>query len=350
MATKNTKKQQTKRTHFWQRHPRRTKWVIGILGGSIALIIAIYVAFQISPWPGSLFIRYEFTQGGTKTAAAMQKHVPSGITEISEQQYTHGDKDAYLDVFYPSNSTGPLPTVVWVHGGAWVSGDKDEVDPYAKIVASYGYTVVTVNYSIAPEKTYPTPIFQVNDALEYIQLHADRLRANPERIALAGDSAGSQIVAQMATIITSPSYATEMNITPALAAKNLKATVLNCGAYDLNLPNYQGTDGWFLHTVLWAYSGKSNFMNDPDLRHASVVDYVTKDFPPSFITAGNVDPLEQQSLEFAKKLTSLQVPTSTLFYPANYTPALNHEYQFNLDTQDGQNALKQMTSFLKERL
>ena len=99
--------------------------------------------------------------------------------------------------------------------------------------------------------------------------------------------------------------------------------------------------------MLWAYSGKKDFLNDPTLKHASVVNYVTKDFPPSFITAGNTDPLLDQSQELAKKLSDLGVPTSTLFYPENHQPALSHEYQFNLDNADGKKALEQMVEFAR---
>jgi acetyl esterase/lipase len=229
-----------------------------------------------------------------------------------------------------------------------VSGDKDEVDNYMKILASHGFTVASVNYSIAPEKQYPTPIVQLNDALGYLQQNAKRLNVDTSRLMLGGDSAGSQIVAQMANIITSEAYSKEIGIDPKLSPGNLKGMLLNCGAYDLALPDYNGAFGKFLHTVLWAYSGDKDFLNDPKLKTASVINYLTPAFPPSFITAGNIDPLLAQSTELAKKLETLRVPTSTLFYPANHQPELNHEYQFNLDTSDGQQALKQIVDFAKQ--
>jgi acetyl esterase len=345
-AKKKTSTKKTK-TNLWQRHKPLWKWLIGIAVTIAALVGAIWVAFQVSPWPNSMLIRYEFNKGGQKTSQALEKYVPKGVASIENQQYRPNDNDAYLDVFYPENTKGTLPTIVWVHGGAWVSGNKDEIDNYMKILASKGFTTISVNYSIAPEKQYPTPLYQLNDALGYIEKHAEHLHADANQIFLAGDSAGSQIVAQMGNMITSPSYADLVGIQPEIEAANLKGMILNCGAYDLALPDYNGTFGDFLHTVLWAYSGKKDFLNDPALKPASVVNYVTKDFPPTFITAGNTDPLENQSLEFAKKLKSLGVSTDTLFYPQDHTPALNHEYQFVLDSADGQNALKRITSFVK---
>lgn len=345
-----SKKQTKQHTSFWRRHKRLCIWIIAIVGSLLLAAAVTYIAFQVSPWPNAMLIRYGFSKNDAKVAAALEKHVPTGIMAQENQQYRPNDKDGYLDVFYPEATTAPLPTVVWVHGGAWVSGDKNDIDNYLKIIASHGYTAVGVDYSIAPEHQYPLPLLQLNDALDYLQKNASRLHIDTNKIVLAGDSAGSQIVAQMATIITSPAYANEINIQPVLPAGNLKGVLLNCGAYDLALADYNGPFGKFLHTVLWAYSGTSDFLADPKLKHASVVNYVTESFPPSFITAGNVDPLLPQSTEFAKKLQTLGVPTSTLFYPTNHQPELNHEYQFNLDTADGQLALQQMVHFLQVRL
>lgn len=344
-ANKSSKKQ-SKPVGFWRRHRRLCKWLIGIAGTVLLLFVAVYVAFQISPWPNSLLIRREFDKGSAEVSKALEKHVPNGVTTVENQQYRQNDEDGYMDVYYPENTTAPRPVVIWVHGGAWVSGDKDDIDNYLKIIASYGYTAVGVDYTIAPERQYPFPIIQLNDALSYLQQNADRLHVDTSKAVLAGDSAGSQIVAQMANIITSPSYAKEIDIAPSMSADKLNGVLLNCGAYDLELPDYNGPFGGLLHTVLWAYSGDKDFLSDPKLKSASVVNYITKDFPPTFITAGNVDPLLAQSMEFAKKLNKLAVPTSELFYPENHQPQLNHEYQFNLDIPDGKKALAQMVDFL----
>lgn len=333
------------RVNFWARHRRFLKWSIGIIAVLAFLQLGIWLAFQVSPWPNALLIRHAFDQNSAKVAAAQQKYVPAGITQIQDQQYRSGDNDAKLDVFYGQRTTTQPPTIVWVHGGGWVSGNKDQIDNYMMILASHGFTTVSVNYTIAPEKQYPTPILQLNAALGYIRQNASRLHIDGTRLVLAGDSAGSQIVAQMANIITSPAYAREIGIGPELPASSLKGLLLNCGAYDLALPDYSGEFGKFLHTVLWAYSGTRDFLHDPRLKTASVVNYLTASFPPSFITAGNADPLLSQSTELASRLQNLGVKTDTLFYAPEHQPQLSHEYQFDLDTRDGQNALTRMVDF-----
>ena len=337
-------------THWWLRH-KLYAWLIGLTSGVLILAVIVYVAFQVSPWPGALVIRYFFDKGGDKTAATMAKYVPNDISSQTNLQYRDNDKDAKLDVFYPSSiehTNKALPTIVWVHGGAWVSGDKDTIDNYIKILAGHGYTTVGIDYTIPPNAKYPTPVLQTNDALRYVQKHAKELHVDPNTIILAGDSAGSQIASQVAALITNSFYAHQLGMSAPIRPDQLKATILNCGAYDLTLPNYNGEDGKFLKTVLWAYSGKKDFLADPVIKGASVVDHVSADFPPSFITAGNADPLEKQSREFASTLAHLGVKTDTLFYPENYQPRLQHEYQFDLDSKDGKAALNRILEFLKE--
>lgn len=81
----------------------------------------------------------------------------------------------------------------------------------------------------------------------------------------------------------------------------------------------------------------------------SVTDYFTPDFPPAFILAGNADPVLLQSHLLVKKLSAQNVFIDTLFYADDYTPALNHEYQFTYD-EAGKLAFKRSMEFLKSVL
>lgn len=346
---KKSRKKQTKQSTY----KKVLKILAWIVGSIILLIGIIYVAFQISPWPSALLIRSAFNENARKQSKALEKYVPHDVSSIKNIQYKNNDKDAYLDVFYPSsikNTNKKLPTIVWVHGGGWISGNKNNVANYLKILASKGYTTVGINYTIAPEAHYPTPVLQTSEALEYLNKNANNLHIDKTQFVLAGDSAGSQIAAQVATIITNPSYTKLVSIAAPLRPSQLTGMLLNCGAYDINIVNTKDTSEGtkLLKTFLWSYSGKKDFMKDKELMQASVIDYVNSDFPPSFITAGNNDPLLPQSKAFAKKLISLGVPTTILFYPQNYSPPLPHEYQFNLDGKAGKKALNEMVSFLEK--
>lgn len=331
---------------------KKVLWCVGVL---MALVMAVLLAFRLSPWPGALIIRTVFNNGGAKTKQALQKYTPAGVSKIADQQYITSDKDALLDVYYPTEQVGDgvqLPVLVWTHGGAWLSGDKANVEPYFRLIASKGYVVISLNYSLAPGRTYPTQVKQLNQAHGYIGANAERFYADTNNIFLAGDSAGSQLTAQLAGLTTNPVYAQEVGITPSLQPGQLKGVILNCGIYKMEAlaspnPALPKIIGWGDDVTVWAYAGTHDF-NNPVIRQMSPYYHVTKDFPATFITGGNADPLtDVQSKPLADKLQSLGVSVDSLFYAADHQPALPHEYQFNLDTADGQKALEATLSFMK---
>jgi len=237
-------------------------WIVIVI---VVLAAASYTAFQVSPRPAVFIISRLFKSGGSKVSEALGKQVPSGIVAKLDQRYDEADDDAYLDVFYPSaieGSAKSLPTVVWVHGGAWIAGSKDEIANYLRILAGKGYTTVGVNYSLAPDKTYPTPVRQTLAALAYLEKNAGSLHVDPSRIILAGDSAGAQIAAQTANVISVPSYAEEVGVEPMTKRPQLRGVILYCGPYDIGFARPEGILGIFVKTVLWSYSGSKDYMND----------------------------------------------------------------------------------------
>lgn len=185
--------------------------------------------------------------------------------------------------------------MVWIHGGGWVSGGKGEVANYLKILAGRGYATVGVDYSLAPGSTYPTPVREVLAALEYLAREGERLNVDSTRLVLAGDSAGAQIAAQVANIVSAPSYSQTVGIASTVERDQLKGVVLFCGPNDNGTVNLEGAFGGFLATVLWSYSGTRTFADDQDFAAAYVLHRVTPDFPPAFVSVGNGDPLAPQS-------------------------------------------------------
>lgn len=324
----------------------KTRVALGIV---IAVALVVAIVGSITPWPSAMVIRAVFTQGGDATAAEMDKHIPdTKLTEKLDVAYADEGVDTTMDVFTPASATGPLPTIVWIHGGAWISGSKENVDPYMRILAAEGYTTIAVNYTLGPEGFYPKAVHQINDALGYIDEHAADLGVDTAQIVLAGDSAGGQLASQMATLITSTDYADIMGITPTLSADQIVATVLNCGVYDLAaLAELDGIVGWGFKSSMWAYAGTKTWAEDSSGATMSTVNWVTADFPTTYISGGNGDGLTWlQSIPMADRLSELGVDVTTQFWSAPHEPQLPHEYQFHLDTPDAQTALQKTIDFL----
>jgi acetyl esterase/lipase len=351
----------------WYQSPKLW-WPIGIIA-TICLVVPL--VFNISPVPGALLIRAFFTQNAAKMSEIMAPYAPkSGVDSVLNVAYLpDGDPKTTLDVYYPTGTDKPLGTVVWTHGGAWISGDKANDATYFEILASHGYTVIGLDYGYGPEAKFPTAVFQINDALAFIQQNADKFHVDTTRIVMAGDSAGGNLTSQLAALITNPEYAAAMEFTPALKPSQLKGLVLNCGVYDMasmigdsnqmdavhtassSQSFLQKLLTWGDTTSLWAYTGDRDLGTSRSIDLMSTINFVTKDFPPVYITGGNADPLtEAQSKPMAARLQKLGVSVDSLFWPADYTPALPHEYQFRLDLEAAQTALTHTLDFLEARL
>jgi len=315
------------------------------------LFAALVAAFVLSPWPGALLIRALFDHGAAQASARLVPHVPAGVVEHPGEVYDAASAEGRFDLFLPppgARSEGAPPLVVWVHGGGAVSGSRTDIANYARVLAGQGLAVATLDYSIAPEAIYPTPVRQVNAALGHLAAQASRWGLDGTRLVLAGDSAGAHIAAQVANLTVAPAYAQALGIAPALQPAQLRALLLFCGPYVMRSSDAGGIGRWFLHTVLWAYSGTRHYESDPAFAGtANVIDHLTADFPPAFVSAGNADPLLPHSQALAARLQALGAPLQTLFFAPDHQPPLPHEYQFDLDGEDGRRALREAVDFVQ---
>jgi acetyl esterase/lipase len=344
-----------------ERASRRVRWAALV----VTLLLAIWVVVSSTPWPSTLLIRAVFEKGAQDTIDEMLPYVPdTPLTEHTDIAYGNdgaggagstgaaGAADAgnTLDVYTPADASGPLPTIVWTHGGAWISGQKQNVEPYLRILASHGYTTIALDYTVAPEAAYPTALNQLNDALGYISSHASELNVDPHTIVLAGDSAGAQLTSQLAVLSTVPDYAELLGITPALQPEQLAGVILNCGVYDMTaMAQLDGIAAWGFKSALWAYTGTKNWSATYEGATMSTIDFTTPDFPPTFISGGNGDGLTWlQSVPMSTRLQEQGVDVTSLFWPADHEPALPHEYQFHLDYPEAQTALTATLEFLDE--
>jgi acetyl esterase/lipase len=329
-----------------QRPPGVRAHVLGTLLGA-----TVRASLLVSPRPTALLIRRVFAEGGARTKAVLDRHAPDGTIVTVGIRY--GDEpEAVLDLTRSATATGPRPLVVWIHGGGWIGGSKDELLGYAKQLAAAGYTVATPDYPRAPEHRYPAPPREVMRALGHLLGRADELGIDPDRVVLAGDSAGAQIAAQVAALVTTPGYADEVGIAPTIAPERLRGAVLACGPYDRDLALASGTkDGRRLvRAIMWAYSGARSPRRDPRLASWSVTEHLSPAFPPTLVTVGSADPLRAHSELLARRLTEQGVAVDTAFWPDDHVPPLGHEYQFDLDTEAGRVFLHRMLGFLGERL
>ncbi len=313
----------------------------------VAIIAVTVAALALSPWPGVQIIRLIFDDGAAAASQKLAPRVPPDIATTT-LQYDPDDSDAFLDILRGPDASDSLPIIVWVHGGGFVSGRRGDVANYLKILAGEGFVVVNVDYTIAPDALYPTPVRQLDAALAYLHRESGPLLLGTGGFVLAGDSAGAQIAAQTAALATSPDYARLMGIDGAAWRDRLQGAILFCGVYDISaMGRGGGLLAWFVHTTGWAYSGTRNWRESPDFATISFTPHLTAGFPPAFVSAGNADPLGPQSVALAQALEEVGVAVETLFFPDDHDPPLGHEYQFDLDTDAGQLAFERLVDWLR---
>jgi acetyl esterase/lipase len=333
-----------------RRGTRRRRWIVGVAAAAVAIAAA-----RRSVWPGALAIRFLFDRDTRRTRATLDWHDPEGVRTIANVAYRRGDRDARLDVHVPAQARAGerLPSIVWIHGGAWLSGDRADMAPYYRLLAAEGLAVVSIGYSLAPRSAYPTPVVQANDALAYLHRQGGPLHVDPERLVLAGDSAGAQIASQLAVAITDPGYAAALGVRPATTPAQLRGVILHCGIYDMGTLIERGRLApiaflrWGIRTMVWAYTG-SRRPDPSQLREMSTIEHVSSAFPPTLVSGGNADPLtDAQSRPMAARLEGAGVDVTRLFFEADHAPRLGHEYQFDLETDAGRRALAQSVEFVR---
>ena len=132
--------------------PRRRTSRLRKLELAILVVLVLALALSATPWPSALLIRSVFERGAQATIDEMTPYVPD--TPLETQAGVVYKPGSTFDVFSPQGTAAPLPTVVWIHGGAWISGAQRDVNPYLQILAAKGYTTIGMSYPIAPEATY----------------------------------------------------------------------------------------------------------------------------------------------------------------------------------------------------
>ncbi|NRA26621.1 MAG: alpha/beta hydrolase [Opitutales bacterium] len=104
---------------------------------------------------------------------------------------THGHPHQLLDIYLPGQEE-QFPLIVWIHGGSWWGGDKHNIGDYHHLT-DQGYAVASVGYRRSREAAWPAQIEDCKSAIRWLRAHAANYNIDPERLAVAGFSAGSYL-------------------------------------------------------------------------------------------------------------------------------------------------------------
>lgn len=124
---------------------------------------------------------------------------PEPIMVHSDLFYVDNSHNPFqqLDLYVPQGE-GPFPVVVWIHGGAWVAGDKNH-PPAVPLLVSQGFAVASINYRLAQHEPHPAQINDCKQAVRWLRRHAAQYKLDPNRIGAWGHSAGGHLTALLGT-------------------------------------------------------------------------------------------------------------------------------------------------------
>lgn len=184
-----------------------------------------------------------------------------------------------MDVYYPTDATTPVPCVINMHGGGWVSGAKEEQGGF-NIYFNQGYAVANVEYRMRNEIEAPAAVEDVRAAMHYVLNHAQEWNIDTRKIFFQGGSAGGHLALTAGYLQNDRRYDNE--IVQYSGQIKVLAVIDKYGAADLTtfLPVYPGMVLWF-----------GTRANDTEfIKSLSPVDLITQNTPPTYIIHGDADP------------------------------------------------------------
>ncbi len=217
-------------------------------------------------------------------------------------------KKLLLDLYLPENTQNPI-LIVWVHGGAWHSGSKE--NPPMELV-KLGYALASIDYRLSTEAVFPAMIHDIKAAVRFLRRNAEKYHFNKDKIILWGSSAGGHLVA-LAGLSNGDSYLEGTLGDYKAESSDVNLVIDFFGPSNFQTILYQSTPhGISVRApALALFFGKPFDPASEETKLASPVFYVDKNDPPVFIAHGNQDnqvPINQ-SLELFAKLKNANIST-----------------------------------------
>ncbi|MGY2130581.1 alpha/beta hydrolase [Hymenobacter sp. HD11105] len=238
------------------------------------------------------------------TMAAMRAYgipTPPSPVDTMSKEVAPGVK---ARIYTPRNAgNGPLPVVVYYHGGGWVIATLDTYDPSVRALAEKtGAIFVSVAYRQAPENKFPTAHNDSFAAYQWVLKNAASIKGDPQRVAVAGESAGGNLAAAVCMMARDKGVSLPKH----------QLLVYPIAGYDLNTPSYQkNANAKPLSKPLMAWFF-DKYLRTPADGKNPLISLVTapnvKGLPAATVITASIDPLMSEGKTYADKLQAAGVP------------------------------------------
>ncbi len=200
--------------------------------------------------------------------------------------------------------SGPMPVIVYYHGGGWVIATIDSYEASAMALAKKSKAIVaSVEYRHAPENKFPAAHEDAFAAYKWVLANAGQFGGDPARVAVAGESAGGNLAANVAIMARDGNVQKPVHM---LLVYPVAGTDMNTPSYIMNqnaVPLSKGAMGWFVDKVL----AKPEDAMNPMLNLTTMADL--KGLPSATVITDSIDPLMSEGKMLAEKLKAAGVAT-----------------------------------------
>ncbi len=320
--------------------------IIAAVIGVLILLGLLY--FMVSPMPVVRLLR----RGQDEEQILPEKYQKAmeQVQIIENLTYPSQYQQNTMDLYLPKKE-GRHPVILWVHGGAFVAGDKCGIKNWGTLLASQGYAVAAMNYVWAPEGKYPAQLYQMRDAFVTLDKQSEEYQLDMNRVAIAGDSAGAYYGIQFALAHGNAHLAQELQLESPLSQGALKCMLLYCGPYDLMemMEHKKGILALFISRIGWSLVGKKDVRKGRYYHTMNPMNYISSSCVPCYITDGNHVSFDRQGKALAASLREKGVNVQEHFFDIA-KGQVNHEYQMNLEEEAAQMCLTESLAFLEQFL
>jgi acetyl esterase len=261
---------------------------------------------KLLPALNSYFPRVETMTGSQLRAVIRERAVPpprpAPVGAVADRTVPSPAGDIAVRIYWPAATSGPVPVVVFAHGGGFVFCDLNSHDELCRAMTNgIGAVVVSVDYRLAPESPWPAAAEDVYAVAEWATQQAEALGGDPGRLLVAGDSAGGNLAAVTALMARDRDW-------PAIAGQVLVYPVI---AADFGTASYQRFGVGYYNTasaMAWYWDQYVPRFADRSHPYASPLRARLTGLPPAVVITAGCDPLRSEGGDYAKALVAAGVP------------------------------------------
>lgn len=212
----------------------------------------------------------------------------STYTTHNNLRYSSASPRLLLNLFTPDNGVEAAPLIIYVHGGGWLSGSKDEdCFPHMFDMMKQGFAVACINYRLSKEAKFPAQIEDTKAAVRWLRANAPKYKLFDKRIGIWGASAGGHLAALAGTSNGVSGFDKGEN--PSYSSA-VQAVVDMCGPTDLvKFVETPGFTGDSRNAFIATYLGYDPKSNPNKAKAANPITYIDKNDPPFLIYHGAED-------------------------------------------------------------